>query len=289
MKKIIEFTIEKLIFVLGALSIIILVLIFLFLFKNGINVLKFISLKDFLLGTNWYPISEPPKFGIFPLIASSLLVTLCASVMAIPIGVGCAVYIAEVADNRIKELLEPLVEILASIPSVVMGFIGVIAIAPVVKDIFHLNTGLTAFTGSIALVFMSLPTIVSISEDALNTVPREYKEGSLALGATRWQTIYRVTVPAAFSGITAAVMLGIGRAIGETMTVMMICGNAAVIPRSIFEPVRTMTATIASEMGETVFGSSHYYALFAVGLALFGITFIVNFIADYAIHKGQRA
>jgi len=287
MRKLKEFIIEKLILICGLICIVFVLLIFLFLLKEGIAVFKSVSFFKFLSGRNWYPISEPPQLGIFPLILGSLLVTLGAAIISIPIGVACAIYIAEVSPAKIKEVLKAGVELLAAIPSVVLGFIGMVTLVPWVKSIFHLPTGLTALSGSIMLAFMAMPTIVSIAEDALYSVPKTYKEGAFALGATKWQTIYRVMLPAASSGILAAVMLGIGRVIGETMAVMMITGNAAVIPHSFLQPVRTLTATIAAEMGEAVVGSEHYFALFAIGIVLFIISFIINVTADLALHKRQ--
>jgi phosphate transport system permease protein len=213
------------------------------------------------------------------------MVTVGAAVISIPVGVACAVYIAEIAPPSIKEVLKSGIELLAAIPSVVIGFIGMVTLVPWVKSIFRLPTGLTALSGSIMLAFMAMPTIVSVAEDALYSVPKSYKEGALALGATHWQVIHRVILPAAASGILAAVMLGIGRVIGETMAVMMITGNSAVIPNSILQPVRTLTATIAAEMGEAVVGSEHYFALFAVGIVLFVISFAVNVTADLFLHK----
>ncbi len=280
-----EFLVEGAIKISGIASIIIVVLIFLFLLRDGLSLFKFVSLKEFLLGKNWYPISDPPKLGILPLILGSLLVTLGATIISVPIGVAAAIYIAEVSSPKIKDYLKSAVELLAAIPSIVLGFIGMVTLAPFIKNLFSLPTGLTALTGSIMLAFMAMPTIVSIAEDAITAVPRSYREGALALGATKWQTIYRVVVPSASSGVIAAVMLGIGRVIGETMAVMMITGNAAVIPKSILQPVRTLTATIAAEMGETVQGSEHYFALFAIGLVLFVITFLINMIADFYLHK----
>ncbi|MDD5255574.1 MAG: phosphate ABC transporter permease subunit PstC, partial [Candidatus Omnitrophica bacterium] len=271
MRRFKEFFIEKLIFICGIASIFFVLLIFLFLLKEGLALFKIISPGNFLLGKNWYPISEPPQLGIFPLICGSLLVTLGAAIISVPIGVACAVYIAEIAPHKIKEALKGGIELLAAIPSVVLGFIGMATLVPWVKKIFGLPTGLSAISGSIMLAFMAMPTIVSIAEDALYSIPKSYKEGALALGATHWQAIWRVMLPAASSGIVAAVMLGIGRVIGETMAVMMITGNSAVIPHSFLQPVRTLTATIAAEMGETVVGSEHYFALFAVGIVLFVI------------------
>ncbi|MFH1540276.1 MAG: phosphate ABC transporter permease subunit PstC [Elusimicrobiota bacterium] len=288
MRKIVDFVIEKIIFISGLIAIIFVVLIFFFLLKEGLTFFKEYNFSDFITGKFWYPISTPSKFGILPLIIGSLLVTLGASLIAIPIGVMAAFYIAEVAPAGIKDFLKSGIELLAAVPSVVIGFIGMVTLAPLVRSVFNLPTGLTAFTGSLTLAFMALPTIVSISEDAIRAVPYQYKEGALALGATKWQTMYRIILPAAAPGILAAVMLGIGRVIGETMAVMMITGNAANIPESIFQPVRTMTATIASEMGETVKGSIHYHGLFAIGLVLFIITFIINFIADTFLNRVKR-
>ncbi|MDD5574622.1 MAG: phosphate ABC transporter permease subunit PstC [Candidatus Omnitrophica bacterium] len=287
MRKFKEFVIEKLILLCGLASIFFVILIFLFLLKEGLALFKIESPLKFLFGKSWYPISEPPRLGILPLILGSLLVTAGAAVISVPIGVGCAVYIAEVAPLRIREVLKAGIELLAAIPSVVLGFIGMVTLVPLVKNMFHLPTGLTALSGSIMLAFMAMPTIVSIAEDALYSVPKTYKEGAFALGATHWQTIWRVMLPAASSGILAAVMLGIGRVIGETMAVMMITGNAAVIPRSILAPVRTLTATIAAEMGEAVVGSEHYFALFAIGIVLFVISFAINVTADLCLHKKQ--
>ena len=285
MRKIKEFFIEKLIFLCGLASIFFVILIFLFLLKEGLALFKIITPGQFLFGKNWYPISEPPDLGILPLILGSILVTVGAAAISIPIGVGCAIYIAEVAPLKLKEILKAGIELLAAIPSVVLGFIGMVTLVPWVKSVFKLPTGLTALSGSIMLAFMAMPTIVSIAEDALYSVPKSYKEGALALGATHWQTIWRVMLPAASSGILAAVMLGIGRVIGETMAVMMITGNSAIIPNSILQPVRTLTATIAAEMGEAVVGSEHYFALFAIGIVLFVISFAINVTADLFLHK----
>lgn len=288
MRKLKEFIIEKLILFCGLASILFVALIFLFLLKEGLAVFGAVKPLDFLFGKSWYPISEPPQLGILPLVLGSLLVTAGAAIISIPIGVGCAIYIAEIAPGKIKEILKAGIELLAAIPSVVLGFIGMVTLVPFVKSIFHLPTGLTALSGSIMLAFMAMPTIVSIAEDALYSVPKTYKEGALALGATRWQAIWRVMLPASASGMLAAVMLGIGRVIGETMAVMMITGNAAVLPKSILVPVRTLTATIAAEMGEAVVGSEHYFALFAIGIVLFIISFGINVSADLFLHRGKR-
>lgn len=287
MRRFKEFIIEKIILICGLACIFFVILIFLFLLKEGLNVFKSVGPFKFLFGKNWHPISEPAQLGILPLILGSLLVTFGAAIISIPIGVSCAVYIAEIAPVKIKEILKVSIELLAAIPSVVLGFIGVVTLVPRVRNIFHLPTGLTALSGSIMLAFMAMPTIVSIAEDALYSVPKSYKEGAFALGATHWQVIHRVLLPAGSSGILAAVMLGIGRVIGETIAVMMITGNSAVIPQSILQPVRTLTATIAAEMGETVAGSQHYFALFAIGIVLFVISFAINITADIFLHKAR--
>ncbi len=285
MKKWAEWSIEWAIFFSGIASVIFVALIFVFLLKEGLSLFASVNPISFLFGRGWYPISDPPQFGILPLILGSVLVTFGAIVLAVPLGLAAAIYVAEVAPLWLRDILKTGVELLAAIPSIVLGFIGIVTLAPWLKRIFDLPSGLTALAGSIMLAFMAMPTIVSIIEDSIVSVPKNYREGSLALGATRWQTIYRVILPAASSGILAAVMLGIGRVIGETMAVLMITGNAAVMPTSILQPVRTLTATIAAEMGEAVSGSLHYYSLFAIGIILFVISFIINIIADRFLHK----
>ena len=283
-----ERLIEGAIRLCGFSSIAILTLIFLFLLKEGLALFSTVPAGDFLGGHRWYPISDPSRFGILPLILGSCLVTVGATVISVPLGIASALFVAEIARGWVKETLKTGIELLAAIPSVVLGFVGITLLVPVIKHAFHLPTGLTALTGSITLAFMAMPTIVSITEDALTAVPRGYREAALALGSTRWQMMWRVLLPAAGSGIVAAVMLGIGRVIGETMAVMMVTGNAAVIPRSFLAPVRTMTATIAAEMGETVRGSDHYFALFAIGIVLFALSFVINVIADAFLHRERH-
>lgn len=280
--------IEKIIFLCGILSIVFVSLIFIFLFKEGISFFTDFSIFKFIGGKFWYPTSSPPQFGILSLIVGSIFVTAGACIIAVPIGIMTALYISEVAPKWARDILKSLVELMAAVPSVVIGFIGMVTLVPLVKTVFNAPTGLTAFSGSVVLAFMAMPTIVTISEDAIRSVPWQYKEGALALGATKWQTIRRIVLKAAMPGIIAAIMLGIGRVIGETMAVMMVTGNAAQIPNSIFEPVRTMTATIAAEMGETVKGGVHYRGLFAIGLVLFTITFLVNFIADLFLGRSKK-
>jgi phosphate transport system permease protein len=249
-----------------------------------------VSIWNFLTGRDWYPTAEPaPQLGILSLILGSVLVTLGAIVIALPIGLAAAIYLSEIADPRVRGVLKPAIEILAGIPSVVFGFFGLVVLVPFIQKLFNLNVGETALAGMIMLGIMALPTVISISEDSLRAVPGSYREASLALGATRWQTILQVVVPAALSGITAAAMLGIGRAVGETMTVLMVTGNAAQIPTSILMPVRTLTATIAAELGEAPQGGIHYEALFAIGIVLFGITFCINLVADLIGNRFRQA
>lgn len=278
-----EKTIEWTLFSVSVLTVVVLFLICLFLFRDGLLVFRDTSLMDFLTGKFWYPTSVNRQFGLLPLFFGSLIVTAGAIIFAVPLGIAAAIYISEIADPRIADFLKPFIEILAGIPSVVFGFFGLVVLVPIIQSNFNLPTGQTALTGSIMLGIMALPTIITISEDAISSVPSTLEQGSLALGATKWQTIYKVIVPAALSGISAAVMLGIGRAIGETMTLMMVTGNTAVIPsfpEGFLASVRTMTATIALEMGEVPQGSTHFHALFAVGSVLFIITFLINLIAD---------
>jgi phosphate transport system permease protein len=266
-------------------SILIVALIFLFLGKEAGPFLHKPGAGE-LLGTRWMPVSfQKESFGLLPLVAGSVLVTLVATLITIPFGVSAAVYIAELAAPREREILKPFIEVLAAIPSVVLGFFGLVVLGPLIKRMFGLPTGLTALTGSLLLALMAVPTVISISEDAIRAVPESYKAASLALGASRLQTLWKVTVPAALSGIIAAVMLGMGRVIGETMAVMMVTGNAPVITASPLDSVRTMTATIAAEMGEVPFGSDHYRALFCVGIVLLLATFGLNMIAQRVLKR----
>ena len=287
-RRISEPIIELCIRLSGLVVVIFVFLIFLFLLRDSLSLFRQYPLAQFLFGRKWLPISDPPQFGVIPLLLGSVYVTLWAVFICVPLGVGSAMFIAEVAPKAIKNVLKSFVEILAAIPSVVLGFLGIIWLGPMLRDTFHLSTGMCGLTGSLLLAFMALPTIISISEDALTGVPRSYREAAYGLGATRWQTLWRVILPSASSGIVAAVMLGIGRVVGETMVVLMVTGNAPVIPTSILQPLRTLTATIAGEMGETVGGSEHYYALFGVGLVLFVITFAINFIADLFLRRARK-
>ncbi len=280
---------ESLIKICGSSAVFFVILIFFFLLREGLPAFWEIDLSN-LFSQRWYPTFG--LYGTLPLILGSILVTIGAVVISVPLGLATAVFIGEVAPEWVREILKPLIEVIAGIPSVVLGFLGMVVIAPLIRKHLGTPTGLTAFTGSLMLAYMALPTIISVAEDAIDAVPKEYRDGAYALGATQWQTIWRVVLPAARSGIIIAVMLGIGRAIGETMTVMMVTGNAARLPLdpgALFMPVRTMTATIAAEMGEVAQGSTHYHLLFAVGIILFTMTFIINAVASVIIiRSGSR-
>jgi phosphate transport system permease protein len=283
-----EFFVETLIRVVGFSSIGFVALIFLFLMREGVPFFFEVAPGN-LFGTRWYPTFD--LFGTVPLLLGSVLVTVVAMAIALPLGVATAAFVREVAPGWAREVLKPMIEVLAGIPSVVLGFFGMTLVAPVVRETLGAPTGLTAFTGALILAYMSLPTIISVAEDALDAVPKSYRDAGLAMGATQWQTIWRVVVPAARSGIVTAMMLGMGRAIGETMAVMMVTGNAARLPLSVdslFRPVRTMTATVAAEMGEVAQGSTHYHALFGIGIILFLLTFAINMAAAGTIFKKQR-
>ncbi len=271
---------EKIFFITGLTCLLILFMIMFFLFNEGLPLFKEIQVSDFLFGRYWYPTSENPRFGIFPLIIASISVTIAASMIAIPLSLSVAVYISEIASSRVRNIVKPVIEIIASIPSVIIGFFGMVVISPLLQNYFGVDTGLNLFNASLMLAFMAVPTIASISEDAITSVPVSLKEASYALGAGRWQTIIHITIPAALSGIWTGIMLGISRVIGETMVVLMVAGGAAVIPSSIFDPVRPLTSNIAAEMAEAPVGGNHYHALFAIGIILFIITFIFNIIAD---------
>lgn len=275
-----EVVIEALIWLAGVSTIVFVALIFIFLLLEGLPTFLDIPLRQ-LFGARWYP--SEGQFGLLPLFVGTFLVTIGAVVIAVPLGLTTAIYLGEIAPPWLREVLKPLIEVLAGIPSIVLGFLGWVTLAPIIQNL-GAPTGLTAFTGSLLLAYMALPTIISISEDALYAVPKEYRDGALAIGATQWQTIWRVVLPAARSGLVIAVMLGIGRVIGETMAVLLVTGNAAYIPPfgpgMLFNPVRTMTATIAAEMGEVARGSLHYSVLFGIGIILFLITFTVNWLAS---------
>lgn len=280
--------IESWIFLAGILSIVVLIGIVILLFKEGLPIFTDTPPWEFFFGSKWYPVSEPPTFGIMPFFVSTVWITLVATAISVPVGVACAAYLSEIAPESVRETVKPVIEILAGIPSVVMGIIGLLLLSPVVQSAFNLNTGLSGLTAGIMLAFMSLPIIVSVSEDALRAVPDSFRQASYALGATKWETISHVCIPSALSGITAAIMLGVGRAIGETMTVLMVAGGALAVPVSPTEPMMPMTAAIASGIGNAVRGGLQYQALFAIGLTLFIITLAVNFIAERVLERQKR-
>jgi len=283
-----EFAIEALVRMLGFSTIGFVSLIFLFLLREGLPAFWEVGLRN-LFSTRWYPTFD--LYGTLPLILGSALITLLAIAIALPLGVAVAVFVREAAPNWAREILKPLIEVLAGIPSVVLGFLAMTMISPLVREVLGAPTGLTAFTGALILAYMALPTIISVSEDALDAVPKGYRDAGLAMGATHWQVIWRIVVPAARSGIVTALMLGMGRAIGETMAVMMVTGNAARIPWGrdmLFKPVRTMTATVAAEMGEVAQGSTHYHVLFGIGIVLFVLTFVINLAAASVMFGKQR-
>jgi len=284
-----EKLIEKFFLLNGMLAILILGGIFALLFLKAYPAFQELGVIEFFGSTVWNPTSfSKVQYGILSLINSSLMVTLGALLIAIPLGVACAAFLSDIASPKMREILKPAIEILAAIPSVVVGFLGIVLVSPMISRVFGVSHGLTALNGSILLAIMSLPTIISLSEDALRAVPRSYKEASLALGASRWQTLVRVSVPSALSGIIASIMLGMGRAIGETMTVLMATGNAPALTFNFLEAIQTMTATIAIELGEVPYNTTHYYALFVIGLVLFAMTFVVNLISDLILQKYQE-
>lgn len=283
-----EYIITRVIRLCGYSAIIFVLMIFYFLWSEGFSALTEVPISS-LFSIRWYPIEN--YFGILPLIGGSIVVTLGAALVAVPIGLVTAIYISEIAPRWMREILKPLVEMLGGIPSVVLGFLGILLLSPFLRRLMNLPTGLTALTGAILLGGIAIPTIVSVAEDALDAVPRSYRDAALALGATPWQTIWRVTLPAARSGVLTAMMLGVGRAIGETMTVMMVTGNAPVMPGglgALFSPVRTMTATIAAEMGEVANGSVHYHVLFFIGIVLFLISLAINIAASSVVFRMHK-
>jgi len=284
-----EKIIKFILFLFALVSVLVLALIVFSLFREGLPIFREVSLGDFLLGLEWYPTADPPLFGIFPLIFGSLVVTLISTIIAVPLGVLSAIYIAEIAPASLKEILKSIIELLAGLPSVILGFFGMIVVAPWLQDTFDLPTGLNIINASVILAIMAIPTISSISEDALYAVPREFKEASYALGATKFETITKVIFPAALSGVSTAVILGMSRAIGETMVVLMVAGGAAAIPESLFDSVRPMPASIAAEMGEAPYRSLHYQALFATGMVLFALTLIFNLVADHVSHRFRQS
>ncbi|MEW6001631.1 MAG: phosphate ABC transporter permease subunit PstC [Nitrospirota bacterium] len=315
-EKIVEITVSS----IGLLSVLVLILIGLFLFKEAFQIFYKVGVLKVIFGRDWYPTYDPPSFGMLPLIAGTLSVTFLTAIMAIPLGLATAIYIAEIAHHRVKEFLKPLIEMLASFPSVVLGFFGMVVIAPILSgwlspilseklpemlrstnipfisttlaDFFYdklfISSGLNISAAALMLTIRAIPVIASIAEDALTAVPRTYREASYSLGAGKWETIWRVVIPASVSGLSVAVILGIGTIVGETMIVLMVAGGAAVMPHWIFDPARPMPAAIAAEMGEAPYGSLHYHALFGVGVILFLFTFLLSLISDF-ISKKYRA
>ena len=269
----------------AGVSVLALAAIVIFLLSQALPIFAHVSLKDFLFSTEWYPTDDPPVFGIGALIAGSLACAALTTLIAVPFGVLTACAIHAGMPPALTRIVKPLIELMAALPSVVIGFIGMIILAPWLQDMFGIATGLNLFNASIMLAFMCVPTIASISEDALRNVPSGLREASLALGATRWETLLKVELRWAMGGIATAVMLGLSRVIGETMGVLMVAGGAAIIPESIFDPVRPMTSSIAAEMAEAAVGGEHYHALYATGLVLFIITFAFNLCAWYAARR----
>ncbi len=243
---------------------------------------------DFITGMEWNPTGKNPKYGMLPLIVSTTLVTFGAMLIAIPLGIGTAAFISEYASAKVKNILKPMIEMLAAVPSVVIGFLGIVLVGPGIADLANLPNGLNALNGAVLLAVMALPTIITIAEDAIHAIPKTYKEASYALGATKWETLCKVTIPAAAPGIIAAIMLGVGRAVGETMTVLMATGNAALLPDGMFDSVKTMTATIAIEMGEVPYRTTHYFALYAIATVLFGMTLVANLVGEYFINRFRK-
>lgn len=266
----------------GFLTITLLAGIFFLLFSNSILFFLDVSPLDFFTGSQWDPDTH---FSIFPLLVSTFWVALGSMILAVPLGVLTAAYLSEVAPKKLQMVLKPIIEMLAAIPSVAIGFLGIVLVGPGLAQIFGIQHGLNALNGSVLLAVMALPTIVTISEDAINAVPKSHREASFALGANKWETLFKVTIPAAFPGLIAAVMLGLGRALGETMTVLMATGNSAAIPRGFLDSVRTITATIAIEMGEVPYQTTHYFALFAIAALLFLITMVINLTGEFFANR----
>ena len=259
-------------------------------FKGKIIRTQNVTISQFIKGKEWFPTAEPAvQLGILPLLMGTIWVSLGAILLSLPLGLAVAIYMAEIAKPRVRNIFKPIIELLAGIPSVIYGFFGLVVIVPLIQRLFNLPVGETALAGSIILAIMALPTIITIAEDSIRTTPRSMKEASLALGASRWQTIYRIVIPYSISGITAAAILGIGRAVGETMAVLMVTGNAASMPHSFLEPVRTIPATIAAELGEAPQGGLHYQALFILGSILFIMTLIINLTVEYISSKRKLA
>ncbi len=287
-RRVVEAAGRGVITIAGWAAILLLAAIAAFLGLNALQALRRVGLWSMVAGNSWYPTSDPAAFGFLPAEGGSLWVSMVALMFCVPLGVTTALFISEFAGRRLKEIAKSVVELMAAVPSVVLGLIGIALLVQPIKRLFNLPTGLTALTAGLMVGLMCLPTIVSIAEDAMHAVPSDLRHGSYALGNTRWQTAYKVVLPSASSGIFAAVMLGMGRAIGETMVVLMLAGNSGLVPSSPFESARTLTGTMAGEMGEVVFGGMHYSVLFAMGLLLFGATFIINLAADVLLERQRK-
>lgn len=273
----------------GLLTIALLAGIFIMLLYNSMAFFFHIKPADFFTGFQWSPDNRSnAEFGIIPLLVSTCLVTLGSMIIAVPLGIFTAAFLSEFAGRRLQNILKPLIEMLAAIPSVAIGFLGIVIVGPGIAALFGLQSGLNALNGSLLLAIMALPTIITIAEDAIHAVPLSYREGSYALGANKWQTLFRITLPAASPGLIAAVMLGVGRAIGETMTVLMATGNALAFPKGFLDSIRTITATIAIEMGEVPYQTTHYYALFAIAAVLFVLTLAVNVTGEYFANRFRK-
>jgi phosphate transport system permease protein len=266
----------------GLLTIAVLGGIFLMLMWNTVAFFFHVAPIDFITKTQWAPANDSKaQYGILPLLVSTALVTIGAMVIAIPLGIGTAAFISEYTSKRVQTILKPAIEILASIPSVAIGFLGIVIVGPSIAHVFGIQNGLNALNGAILLSVMALPTIITIAEDAIHAVPQSYREASYGLGAGKWKTVFKIVLPAAAPGLIAAVMLGMGRAIGETMTVLMATGNASAFPKSFLDSIRTITATIAIEMGEVPYQTTHYFALFAIAAVLFVITLAINLAGEF--------
>lgn len=272
----------------GYITIALLTGIFIMLLYNSIAFFIDIKPIDFFTGSQWDPGSAEGNYSIAPLLVSTGLVTLGAMIITVPLGIFTATFLSELAHPKLKSILKPIIEMLAAIPSVAIGFLGIVLVGPWIADIFGIQNGLNAINGSILLAVMALPTIITISEDAINAVPQSHREASMALGATKWETIFKVTLPASMPGLIAAVMLGLGRVLGETMTVLMATGNAAIMPSGFLDSVRTITATIAIEMGEVPYQTTHYFALFAIAVILFLITLFINLAGEYFSNRLRK-
>lgn len=271
--------------VVSSIGIFIMLFILFFLIKEGLPVLKSVSLKGILTGTDWYPTETPPALGMLSLIVGTITVTILSSVLALPISLFIAIFISEIASQRARSFLKPILELLGFLPSIILGFLGMVVIAPWLQERFNILSGLNLFNASLLLGILIIPIVGSLAEEALSAVPKELRDASFALGATRWETISKVVFPAALPGILSACLLGIMRGMGETMVVLMAAGGAALVPLSLFDPVRPLTSTIATEMGETPVGSPHYHALFFAGLILLCITLAINILSSWIENK----